>query len=132
MKGKNLLWLIIGLLTVILTAPGSGFTQDDRRFERREQWWERWTGPTGPRGSVRELEGRWYLNGERDKQCEIVETRQGLVARNERGDSTLVDYRGGVLRAAEWRLRGEVRRDRIDWENGTTWTRFPNSRSARR
>jgi hypothetical protein len=73
------------------------------------------------------LEGTWYLNGERDKPCRIVSTANGLEARNERGAaSLLVHDRHGSIRARDWEggLRGHVRRDRIEWANGTTWTRF--------
>jgi hypothetical protein len=73
------------------------------------------------------LEGTWYLNGERDKPCRIVSTANGLEARNERGaTSLLVHDRHGSIRARDWEggLRGYIRRDRIEWANGTMWTRF--------
>ena len=85
-----------------------------------EQW--RYT-----RDDSRWLEGTWYLNGERDKPCRIVSTASGLEARNERGAASLLVYdRYGSIRARDWEggLRGHVRRDRIEWANGTTWTRF--------
>jgi hypothetical protein len=72
------------------------------------------------------LQGTWYLNGERDKPCRIVSTASGLEARNERGVASLLVYdRYGSIRARDWEggLRGNVRRDRIEWANGTTWTR---------
>jgi len=72
------------------------------------------------------LEGTWYLNGARDKRCEIVSTRDGFEARNERGETTPLVYdRYGSVRAVNWEggLRGELRGDRIEWANGTTWTR---------
>jgi hypothetical protein len=72
------------------------------------------------------LEGTWYLNGERDKPCKIVSTHSGLEARNERGSASVLVYdRYGSIRARDWEggLRGHVRRDRIEWANGTTWTR---------
>jgi hypothetical protein len=80
-----------------------------------------------PSTMVQSLEGTWYLNGDRDKRCKIVSTRNGLEARNERGSaSLLVSDRYGSIRARDWEggLRGHVRRDRIEWANGTTWTRF--------
>jgi hypothetical protein len=79
------------------------------------------------RGDSRWLEGTWYLNGERDKPCQIVTTHSGLEARNERGRASLLMYDGyGSVRARDWEggLHGQIRRDRIDWANGTTWTRF--------
>jgi hypothetical protein len=77
------------------------------------------------------LEGTWYLNGERDKPCRIVSTASGLEARNERGAASLLVYdRYGSIRARDWEggLRGQVRRDRIEWANGTTWTRVASRR----
>ena len=77
-------------------------------------------------GSARDLEGSWYVNGDRDRRAQIVAAPGGLEARNERGQSSRLDIiSGGNVRALDWEsgLRGTVRRDQIDWENGTTWTR---------
>jgi hypothetical protein len=73
------------------------------------------------------LEGTWYLNGELEKPCKIVSTRNGLEARNEHGAASLLVYeREGAIRARDWEggLSGKIRRDRIEWANGTTWTRM--------
>jgi len=123
MKSKSFLWLIMGLMSVILTIPRTASPQDERRYERREGWRD-------TRDDWRRLEGTWYLNGERDKPCEIVSTRGGLEARNERGDSSLLVYDRGSIRARDWEggLRGQVRGDRIEWANGTTWTRVASRR----
>jgi hypothetical protein len=78
------------------------------------------------RDDRRWLEGTWYLNGEREKPCKIVSTHTGLEARNEHGAASLLVYeRQGSIRARDWEggLSGEIRRDRIEWANGTTWTR---------
>jgi hypothetical protein len=80
----------------------------------------------GTRDDSRRLEGTWYLNGQPDKPCKIVSTGSGLEARNERGAASLLVYdRYGSIRARDWEggLRGYVSRDRIEWANGTTWTR---------
>lgn len=98
------------ILDVIENVIGLATGEDWR--DTREDW--------------RSLEGTWYLNGERDKPCKIVSTHSGLEARNERGAASLLVYdRYGSVRARDWEggLRGQVRRDRIDWANGTTWTR---------
>jgi hypothetical protein len=118
MQSKSFLWLIMGLMSVILTIPRTASPQDERRYERREGWRD-------TRDDWRRLEGTWYLNGERDKPCEIVSTRGGLEVRNERGDSSPLVYDRGSIRARDWEggLRGQVRGDRIEWANGTTWTR---------
>lgn len=93
------------------------FDRDRGRYDRRE--------------AERNLTGTWYVNGDRDKRAEIVSTPRGLEARNERGDTTrLVTERDGDVRALDWEggLRGDIRRDRIEWPNGTTWTREPSRR----
>ena len=123
MKSKSFLWLIMGLMSVILTIPRTASPQDERRYDRREGW-------RNTRDDWRRLEGTWYLNGERDKPCEIVSTRGGLEVRNERGDSSPLVYDRGSIRARDWEggLRGQVRGDRIEWANGTTWTRVASRR----
>jgi hypothetical protein len=77
----------------------------------------------------RDLTGTWYLNGARDQRVEIVSSRDGLQAKNERGQTSRIQSaRDGDIRALDWEggLRGDVKRDRIEWRNGTTWTRSPH------
>lgn len=119
MNIQKLLWP--AMMSVVLAAPVTVSAQYDRRpSERRE---------------VQGLEGRWYSNGERDKPCQIFVSRRGLQAKNEQGQTTRLERaRSGNVRALDWEngLRGNVRRDRIEWANGTTWTRVPSQRLARR
>jgi len=126
MKSKSFAWLIMGLVAAILTIPRVTFAQDQRRYDRREEWRHGYS-----RDDRQRLEGTWYLNGERDKPCEIVSTRGGFEARNERGETSRLVYdRYGSIRAHDWEggLRGEVRRHSIEWANGTTWTRVASRR----
>ena len=77
----------------------------------------------------RGLEGEWYSGGARDKATSIVSARDGWEARNEHGQTTrLVTDGRGFVRALDWEggLRAEIRNDRINWANGTFWTRRPN------
>jgi hypothetical protein len=97
--------------------------QDSRRYDRRG-------GRHGYNRDDRLVRGQ-LLNGERDKPCEIVSTRGGFEARNERGETSRLVYdRYGSIRAHDWEggLRGEVRRHSIEWANGTTWTRVASRR----
>ena len=108
--------------------------RDDRRDDRGGAWWEN-VFNSNVRNDRRDLEGTWYLNGDRDKRTEIISSRDGLEARNERGDTTRLDVtRNGEVLAQDWErgLRGNIRRDRIEWENGTVWTRAPSGREASR
>lgn len=112
--------------------------RDERRDDRRGNWWEGiFSGSSSgnSRDDRRDLEGTWYLNGDRDKRTEIVSSRDGLEARNERGSASRLEVdRNGDVYARDWErgLRGNLRRDRIEWENGSTWTREPSGRETSR
>lgn len=109
---------LITIATVLIGTPIAS-AQDYRKYDRREN-------ATQESRDGRHLVGRWYSNGERDKPTEIFSSRRGLQARNEHGRVTRLDLtRNGDVRALDWenRLRGDVKRNRIDWENGTTWHR---------
>lgn len=113
MEKKNLHRFLIGLLAVALAFPLLSSCAEDIREIRQEM-------------TSRQLEGRWYVNGDRNRVAEIYSTRGGLEARNERGDTSPIEYdRRGEIRATNWEngLRGDVRRDSIQWANGTTWSR---------
>ena len=118
---------LIGLLLAI----GIGVVNNPTTVPAQGYGWPSWGNN---RNAPQQLEGTWYLNGERSRRTEINASRRGLVARNENGQTTRLEIsRNGDVYARDWQsgLRGDVRRDRIVWENGTTWTREP-SRSARR
>ena len=108
--------------------------ENDRRDVRERDRRDRREPPLRE-GDLRELEGRWYVNGERDRPTEIISSRSGLQARNDRGRTSRLEVdRDGEIHALDWGggLRGEIGGDRIQWENGTRWTRMPSERSARR
>lgn len=93
-----------------------------------------WTRrPSDKYGDARQLQGRWYVNGDSKKLAEINADGRNLRARNENGDITRLEVeRDGDVRALDWRgLHGDVRRDRIEWANGTTWTKSPERLSRR-
>ena len=73
------------------------------------------------------LEGTWYVGGDRDKVARITNDRGRLAARNENGDTSRLDYNGrGRVRALDWGgITGEIRSDQIAWSNNTYWTRRP-------
>jgi hypothetical protein len=74
------------------------------------------------------LAGTWYLNGDRNKRVEITSSRDGFQAKNERGQTSRLRVdRDGDVRALDWEggLKGDLKRDKIEWQNGTTWTRAP-------
>lgn len=115
MKRTNVLWLLI--VACLFTASCDEIYDRDR-------------GSFNMPGSTRNLEGNWYVGGDREKRAQIVSAQGGLEARNERGQSSRLDVSGGRVRALDWEkgLQGTVRRDQIEWENGTTWTREARGR----
>jgi hypothetical protein len=121
-------WLrLITIATVLIGTPVAS-AQVERRSDRRDNL-------EHASRDARQLVGKWYANGERDRPTEIFSSRRGLQARNERGRVTRLDpTRNGDIRALDWenKLRGHVKRDRIEWENGSIWTRQPTRRLARR
>ena len=129
MKRATLLRLMISLTMGVLNVSSMVFAYDypryDRRYDRNESWRERWRST---RDNRHDLEGTWYLNGHRDLRAQIVSSRRGLEATNEHGHTTRLEItRSGNVLALDWEggLHGNVRRDRIEWENGTTWMRQP-------
>ena len=114
-------------LTLILlasTVPGRVDGQDERtrdihRENRRE------------RGRVPDLNGTWYLNGDEDSPCEIIQRRLDGRALfiNENGSRARGTVRGDRVWIPKWTdgrsrgLQGRIRRDRIVWPNGSYWSR---------
>jgi hypothetical protein len=117
MKTRIVLWLIVVLMSGVFAVPKPAFTRDD-------------DGWSADARKARQLRGRWYLNGDRNKPTEINENGRRLEARNENGQTSRLEVdRHGNIRAADWQdVRGDVSGDRIKWSNGTTWTRKPSRR----
>jgi hypothetical protein len=167
MKSKSFVWVVMGLMTMVLTAPqissavqvlvcegNKPLTAHERRRcdEREREERERARAareraerernareaelarqPHEEELARRRLVGTWYLNGDRNKPCQISLMGSGFEAKNERGEATSLVYvrdhrehpSGFVtIRASNWGdLRGEVRHQSIEWANGTRWTR---------
>ena len=148
MRTRMLIFLLAGLVATIGSFPNTASAQYDRRDDRRDDrddrrddrrdddrrdnWWDNlWGRGRSQVSDRRDLEGTWYFNGDSDKRAEIHASRDGLEARNEQGQTSRLEVgRNGDVRALDWErgMRGDVRRDRIEWENGTTWTREPRDR----
>lgn len=125
MKKAGLLWLTLSLTAGIVHFPTVVSAQNYRRYDINDNRWEAYRITSVNR---RDLEGTWYLDGNRDMRAQIVSFRSGFEATNERGDTTRLEIgRAGNIHALDWEggLRGKLRADRIEWENGTTWMRQP-------
>jgi hypothetical protein len=120
---KRVKWLLILATFAILSAAQMTFAQTRRgAYQLDDRGLNTSTG-------LAQVEGRWYTNGERGKPSTIISSRlRGTEARNELGQFTRIELDGnGSIRALDWDdgVRGDVRHGRIEWANGTTWTRKP-------
>jgi hypothetical protein len=122
MKTKALLSVLV--MSSALVVPHAAFSRDDDA-NRRSPWYDRSND-----SDVHQLQGRWYLNGDPNKPTDIHINGRRLEARNENGQTTRLDMdRRGDVYASDWQgIRGNVRGNRIEWSNGTTWTRRPSDR----
>ena len=123
MKTKALLSAVV--ITGLLAVPHAAFSRDETDYNKRSDWSDRWND-----NDVRHLEGRWYLNGDPNKPTNIHMDGRRLEATNENGRKSRLEMdRRGDIRASDWQgVRGDVKGNRIEWSNGTTWTRQPSDR----
>ena len=84
------------------------------------------------RDRVPDLSGTWYMNGDQNKPCEVRQRRGDRRAEfiNERGESAWGTIDGDRIWVPDWvgkdnrrGMEGTVRRDQIDWRNGSSWSR---------
>jgi hypothetical protein len=124
MKPKTLLSAL--LISGIFAIPSAALSRDETNHDARNEWY-RWS-----ENDARHLQGRWYLNGDPSKPTTITVNGRRLEATNENGNTSRLETdRSGNIRASDWRgLRGSLKGNRIQWDNGTTWTRMPSDRFA--
>jgi hypothetical protein len=124
MKTKALLSVLV--MSSVLVVPHAALSRDDD-YNRKSDWSDRWND-----NDVRQLQGRWYLNGDPNKPTDIHMNGRLLEATNENGRKSRLEMdRRGDIRASDWQgVRGDVKGNRIEWSNGTTWTRRPSDRAG--
>ena len=77
------------------------------------------------------LDGTWYASGDPSRVCSIRQRYGELRFENEAGMTAVGSFTGRRSFTATWSgvpIAGTVRDDgnRIDWGNGTYWTRVPH------
>ena len=75
------------------------------------------------------LTGTWYAQGDRSKSCSIRQRGNNLQLSNESGDNASGQMNGKRTLTTNWNgttIGGTVSANgnRINWDNGTYWTRF--------
>ena len=78
------------------------------------------------------IHGRWFMNGDPNKPCEIRQDRNRALFINENGSRARGTVRGSYVLIPDWSdgqgsdgLIGRVRGNRIVWPNGSFWARLP-------
>jgi len=83
-----------------------------------------WSRASNSPAYVGNMEGAWYVGGNRDAMARISNNRGKLEATNENGNTSRLESAGrGRVRATDWGVTGDVRYDRIEWSNNTFWSR---------
>jgi hypothetical protein len=92
-----------------------------------------WIGSAlfGVPATASDVNGAWYMGGPMNagQACGIEQKGDVLTFINERGDRSVGHFKdGGTVVATGWsNLQGTLAEGstRINWSNGTWWTRFP-------
>ena len=110
------------LISGSLAIPSPGFTADNKDHDSKT---ERSDRHDDNGRNARDLQGTWYMNGDRNKRTEINDNGRELQAKNENGQTSRLQMdRRGNVHAMDWNgITGHLRGNRIEWDNGTTWTR---------
>ena len=120
-----------------ISAPGWQFvtgtlSNDGRRINwSNGTFWARCpSGGGGGGGNYKlDLNGIWYPNGNRSRQCSIQQHRNVLNFQNETGDRATGSFDSKFHLSTNWsgtKIGGAVSKDgnRINWDNGTYWVRY--------
>jgi hypothetical protein len=84
------------------------------------------------RQRVPDISGTWFLKGDEDAHCRIIQKGPGghwEIFINEQGNRARGTVRGNRVFIPAWTdgqsqgLAGRIRGDRIIWPNGTFWSR---------
>jgi hypothetical protein len=129
------------LLSLLFAVPvGTAGARDPDRYYRGP-WYDRdwsrsdWYAPpdSGPPARIPNLNGTWYMRGNPDQPCRIIQRRPDGRALfiNENGSRAEGFVRGDHVFVPDWNNgrgeRGRIQGDRILWP-GSYWSRNPRFR----
>ena len=71
--------------------------------------------------------GAWFVNGDQSRSCQITQNGKKLQLQNEQGSTASGSIPGKKVTTSGWPGNPvgtlTIKRNRIDWSNGTSWTR---------
>jgi hypothetical protein len=112
-----------------ITAPDWNLVQGSLSGDGRTISWSNNTfWSRCPRHAYIDLQGTWYSSGNQSLACHIDQRRGSLSLQNESGGSATGSFVGSHRISTMWSgtaIVGTISGDqnRIDWSNGTFWTR---------
>jgi len=94
-------------------------------------WWFLAAGAVAIAGTLPDISGTWYANGDSSKRCRISQSGTSVTLTNEQGRTASGRFANPGTIESDWgyfggrAIRGTISNDlrRIDWSNGTYWTR---------
>ncbi len=113
-------------VTGTLSADGRTINWSNGTF------WARCSGGGGGGGShghnnIPGLAGTWFVNGDQSRTCQVTQNGKKLKLQNELGSSATGTIHGKKVTTSGWpgNPTGKLTNNgnRIDWSNGTSWTR---------
>ncbi len=102
---------------------GAVWTRDDGAFASAAA-----PPATLPTKSVNSLTGSWYINADPRLPARIVQDVAALTLTDSNGQVSKGHFEGRQIVADLWKVRGNIEPGemRIDWSNGSYWTRMPS------
>jgi hypothetical protein len=89
-----------------------------------------WGASRGFWSRTPDLSGRWFAKGNRKAVCTVIQSSLSTKAEfiNAQNQKALAVIKGDTITIDIWggkkvNLTGRVKSDRIEWDNGTFWTR---------
>lgn len=115
-----------------IVAPGWQFVTGTLNQNGNQINWSNgtfWARCNSGGGGGLNLTGTWYAQGNRAQSCSISQRGRGLQLSNESGDRASGQFTGRRQLTTNWdgnSIVGTVTPDgnRINWDNGTFWTRI--------
>jgi hypothetical protein len=128
-SGATSTGIVSGLSGNSITAPQWNLVQGNLSPDGQTINWSNntfWTRCSGRR--YIDVQGTWYVGGDSTRPCRIDQRKAALKLRNETGQRGSGSFTSSHQIATTWSgtpISGTISNDqnRIDWSNGTYWTR---------
>jgi hypothetical protein len=126
-NGSTSSGIVSGINGQQITAPDWNLVQGNLSADGQTITWSNNTSWSRCRDYT-DVQGTWYVGGDFSRACRIDQNNGSLNLRNELGQPGTGSFSGKRQIATVWsgvQITGTISRDknRIDWSNGTYWTR---------